>query len=369
MKRLHTIGKMCAFCILCLIIVLGLTSCAKDVAVKNFNATANDIKQLQNNLANEIVSGQNLLANTNAKDLADQTLLEQLRGVIDSEKQYSVDVPKIASDTDAINRQVKNLATTKVELQKHYDALHKSVDAINESKQKLQNQIAAEKEKKIQEAITPKDIHSITVIDNNGNKEKITVKISSWIKGSETNMLQRAWNNVGGEGEMPLNEDSYSGAGLTGIKFSGKNGAFVFGTVSIQNMTPDFPAKDFGNGDSRASLSLRIPNGDPNKFFTDWRDPGFEGFGNIVQARQYGDEHGGKKVDKGLVGGAEPLVRADMTSNNWGPVPFAIGIDTVFSPKNPNGNPKMDDIYFFLGYGGAFFKTEGDARFQIGKTW
>jgi septal ring factor EnvC (AmiA/AmiB activator) len=126
-----------------------LSGCAKDEAVKNFNALASDIKQLQNDISTKISDSQTLLSVTNTKDLDDPTLVDQLKSQIDSANSVSVAVPPIASDTAAINQQIQGLTTIKNNLQKQSDSLDSTVFAINASKQKL-----------LEAAITPKDTHN-----------------------------------------------------------------------------------------------------------------------------------------------------------------------------------------------------------------
>lgn len=316
----------------------------KTASISSFNNLASNIKQLQTDIAKKIAEDGTLLSATKKKDVADSNVLDKLQNEIDSAKKVSVDVPQIASDTVAIKQQIQDLTSKKSELQKQSDNLDGAVSAIKSSKQKLTDQIAAEKAAKLIEAITPKDSHSITVTDSNGNKEKITIKIGKWVKGSETDLLEKAWKAAGGTEAMPLT-GSYSGDSVSnGGTFQPKYAAYVFGTVSIENMTPDFSAKNFSNGNSWVFLK-----------------PGFYNGAN-VQCRQYSS---GSSCDS--IGSYNQLVRADMKSNEWGPVSFVIGVETAFSPNFPEGDPKLTDSDFNLSSGS--FRDEGDTKFQIGKSW
>lgn len=363
MKRLSTIGKMCVLCILCLVMVLGLTSCAKDEATKDFNILTGDISQLQDNFSKKIVESETLLSETKAENLADPNLLGQLQSEIDTAKNFSASVPNIASDIDAIKQQIQDMTTTKTELQKQFDSLDSAVSAIKESKKKLIAQIDGEKKAKLQEAITPKDTYSITATDANGNKEKITIKIGKWIKGSETELLDKAWGIVGRSGSMPLT-GSYGGDRTRpGGTFHPKDAAYVFGTVSIENMTPDFSAKNFYNGQSLVYLTPKVHFESKNMYIGDLVPLESLGFGNVVQGRQYSSESSCDLVSDG----SNPLVLADMTSNTWGPCAFVIGVEDVFTPNYPEGNPKLNDVYFILS--SVALSGEGDTKFNIEKSW
>ena len=359
MKKISIIGKKWTFSLMCLLMVLILTSCAKSDAFKEFNSLTSEIKQQQNDLTNKIAESETLLYETKGKDITDPNLLERLRNEIDSAKKFSVTIPVVGSDATAIKQQIQDLITKQSELQKQSNSLNDAISAINVSKQKLIDQIAAEKEAKLQEAITPKDSHLIIVTDEKGNKEKITITIGKWIKGSENLLLDKAWKTVGGNGPMPLiGKYSRKAAMLTDATFTPNDAAYVFGTVSIENATPNFNAKNFGNGNSWVYVSLKIPF---DGMFTDWRPVDFE-VGDVVQGIQFSSGTDCEIMYQ------NQFVRADMVSNQWGPIPFVIGADTVFSPKYPNGNPAMDNINFFLS-GNFGMKLEGDSRFKIGKSW
>ena len=357
MKILKIIGKKTMICIFCMTILIGLSSCTNGKDRNNFQHLSIDIKQIQTDISNKIEESESLLSNTSEKDVADSSLIVDLRNEINSAKQTLFEIPDMASETEALNLQIKTLTTKKRELQKRLAAFEKSVIAIEDSKQKLIDKIDEEK----RQAILPIYTHSIIATDNNGNKEKITIKIGKWIKGSEMELLNEAWQIVGGNGTMPLT-GSYEGDGLTtGGIFKSNEAAFVFGTVSIQNLTPNFTANNFSNGVSSVYLVPKIQFDGFVGF--NWASLNEQGFGNVAQARQYSSG-----VISNRASGYNPLINADMQSNLWGPCPFVIGVEDVFTPNYPEGNPKIDEIKFFLS-SSAFATIEGDNKFQIGKSW
>jgi hypothetical protein len=351
MKRLIAIGKRYTLCILILLIMLSSTACAKNDAVKNFNTLGSDISKLQTDLSNKIADSETLLNSTNGKDLADPSLLDQLRNEIGSAKNMTVAIPAIASDTAAIKQQIQDLTNKKSELQNQLDSLTSAVSAVQQSRQTLNDQIAAAKEAKIQEAITPKDAHSIIATDGNGNKEKITIHIGKWLKGSDTQLLDKAWKIVGGTGSMPLTGTTYGGT-----TFTPDDAALVFGTVSIENLTPNFDAKNFAYGNTDVDLNPYLHLSDPY-----WD-------GNSicpVYAVQCSN-----KIITGYqeIGHYDSLITADMTSNRWGPAPFVIGVDAVFAPNYPNGLPLNDCVFTLTSHLGGV-EVEGDTKFKIGESW
>lgn len=207
----------------------------------------------------------------------------------------------------------------------------------------------AEKEAKIQEALAAMETHTAIAEDSNGYKQKITIRIGKWIRGTEQESLQQAWESVGGTGSVPLT-DTYT------YKFTGQttdiapdDAAYVIGTLSVENATPEYDAKNFQSGDSRVIFQPSRSSLDEDTAFKD----------GFVKWIQYGDGTDFEEMDS--VSFANP----NMTSNNWGPVPFVIGADAVFNPKYPDGTPKLDQIEFQLYGNGA-----GEVPLiKIGKSW
>lgn len=341
MILLRKTRKICMLCTLCLVIVFSLTSCAKNEATKNFDIIAADIKQLQTDISAEVVDSTTLLTETSVKDLADPNLLNQLQSEIDLVKNFSVVIPEVASNTDEIKQQIENLTTTKGELQKQLDSIKNIVSTI-----------ATSKEEKLKEAITPKDSYSIIHTDGNGLKVKITLKMGKWIKGSDAALVDKAWKIVGGKGSMPVT-GSYNSSMLVGGNFDSEAAAYAFGTVTIENMTPEFSIKGFSQGQNKVYLGLSR---------SDNMNLGLVVFGLETSS--------GSSTEESNDG--QPLINADMTSNTWGPVPIAIGVESVFTPNYPDGNPQLSDTYFSLTTPATDpFKEndEGRAKFKIEKTW
>jgi hypothetical protein len=337
-----------------------MTGCAKQKATEAFISARDELATLENSLQAKLEQGKNMIEEITAEDVLDAQTIEWLKTVCDNtSSEGKADIPEMAVDLAAIEKQTGNLNNEIKRLQAAYDELDQAINAVRDSQQVLVDKISAEKEAKLNEAVSAKSTHSVVLTDSDGNKQKVTLAIGSWIKSTETELLKRAWNNVGGNGDMPLAAGSYSAGPYSGsAQFIGDNAAFAFGTVTVENLTLDFPASNFGNGNSQVNLSLQIPF---NGLFSNFRDPEYEGFGISVQARQYSDGSGGTKIEKNTMYG-NPLVRPKMESNKWGPTPFAVGVDKVFTPNHPEGNPKFDEIWFFL-------SGEGDDKFQIGRTW
>ncbi|MDR1184312.1 MAG: Ig-like domain-containing protein [Coriobacteriales bacterium] len=210
---------------------------------------------------------------------------------------------------------------------------------------------AAERERQatLDAAVSPSNSLSATLTDNNGYKIQADIKLSNWIKGSESGQLQSAWKKVGGSGSIPITSGSEFEEGESGGLHAlndANSAAYVFGTIAFSNLTTDYPAKNFGGG--YVSFNLHIENTSQPQL-------------NMFSAVQYGSSiktnwtYGGMSLK--IV-----IFTPDMQNNNWGPAPFVIVLENVFTPEYPNGNPTLDAASFR----GPNLRGES---ISIGKTW
>lgn len=183
-----------------------------------------------------------------------------------------------------------------------------------------------------------------TVTDSNGYRMKLTFRVGKWIKGSDTSALEAAWESVGGDGGVPLvSTVSSEGWGT----YNAVGNAIVFGTVEVQNLSTEYPVSGFGNGNHAIKF-------EPNAHLYDRNAD----YGTVIA--KIGPMAIATGVSSGLIESGFPrfsaenkftLVNPSMNTDTWGPVPFAVGIDRVFSPKYPKGNPMLKKVEFTVGVG------------------
>jgi hypothetical protein len=127
--------------------------------------------------------------------------------------------------------------------------------------------------------------------------------------------------------------------------FQSDGAAYVFGSVTIE--TPAATGFDGAFNTDQAGFQLHL---------------NIDGSGlTDITCLAFSNQ---TKCGTGWAGGA---IFPDMKSRTWGPVPFITAIDSVFTPKFPEGNPAMDQGSFSLQIANG--KVEGDKSFTIGKTW
>lgn len=313
------------------ILLTSLCACSGPAKedVRRFNTIADNTETLLSNNSDSVPAAQAVLDGTDPNDLANPKVLEDLRKEIEASTGLEASIPEMAADADEVARQIDDLRKQYYRLKGQYDDLQAAIDAIEASRQRV-----AEANKN----------YSYTAVDGNGNTQKVTINIGVWIKGSEQDRLQTAWESFKGTDQIPLSGD-------TG--FTPNDAAYVVGSVTIENLTPDFDASNFGGGNSSVYLSLYKQGS--RSLDSD--------LGRVVAVVQYGNEQQACDVN-----GGGPLIRADMQSNKWGPVPFVIGVDTVFSPKYPDGNPALASA-LFVSSRGVGAKESGTTEFQADRTW
>ena len=188
-------------------------------------------------------------------------------------------------------------------------------------------------------------LYSYTYKDHVGYETKFTLKIGSWIRGSDRETLNMAWKGVGGQEDLP------ELTSVSGYPFDPKMAVFVVGTITLENITPGFDITE-DSTNSFPAISV-VPETSDHNDFSNWRHVSHT-LGDCVLGRQYSS---GLTYDLAIL--APQIVKPQMTSNKWGPVPIFLGIGNVFTPNYPEGNPLLDDVYVKF----------GDERFQIAKTW
>jgi hypothetical protein len=314
---------------------------ARESARAEFQSMTSSLASLGDEIDAAREEAETLLAATPATAVADPETLAGLTRAIEQAGDVDSDAPQMAQTTSGIEAQNSELAGRVDELDETLWALYDATAAVHASERDL-----------LVQRVTPSATHSFVAQDANGNRQRITITIGSWVRGQDAALLDEAWQSIGGEGPMPLSTTS---------GFTMEDGAIVFGTVSIENLTPDFSAANFAGGQSWVYLSPLVPF---DGWFVDWQSPTNQGMGAVLQSRQYSTG-----VSTDAVGGGDPLIRAAMEGDRWGAAPFVIGIDTVFTPEHPAGNALIDDVRFGLSVSIFADIVEGEQSFAIGRTW
>ena len=135
--------------LLACIVLFALAGCksaeekALEDATLRFNSAVNSAQNVQVNLSQKITEAEQLLSNTKNGDLTDSSLLDLLRGEIFAAKAANIDIPSIASYTEQIDNQIRELDAQRNDFQTVINSMNEAIAAVSENKRELANRIAA----------------------------------------------------------------------------------------------------------------------------------------------------------------------------------------------------------------------------------
>jgi hypothetical protein len=359
------LSRLFAFTLLAFL-AFSLASCGtepsstevSDFAEAGDDTLANDVLLLQSDLEDRVLEAEDLLATTNVEELLDPQTLDSLGAKVEEARALSSTVTGIIATEDS-----EQLTKLRDDLQASIDSLVAASKEVDASKQALIDKAEEERLAALDAIVTPSHTYTLLLTDTNGYQVEATIRLGDWIRGSETDTLQAAWAKVGGQGDMPLTAGKYS-AGSYGGGYNLLDtdaAAYVFGTVSFANRTEGFSMENFAGGylhlyssprtaKSRSTADLGMPAIAVTQYGSTLRSDATEVWGNSSLS----------------------LVQPDFQGDSWGPVPFVIALDNVFTPNYPEGDPQLDDIYFNVHTDALSihgFMLEGDTEMRIGKTW
>ena len=317
-------------------------------AIDSFDNTVMKVRARQGDLSGKISEAENLLSSTDANELIDTSVLEGLKSAIESAKGLMVDIPEMTEQTEQINQQTDELSKQESALRAQHDSLDIAIRNVGTSKQALANRIAAEEEAKILTSVSPNNSHTYTFKTSGGYEIEVTLKIGSWIKASDTELLSRAWAAVGGSGDAPTAETFKTGYSAQ-EEFRSDRSVIAFGTISLKNLTNGYDITSEYPLDTKVQIAAGYHDGKrlvnyPAQKLGFWRLLVAYSSGTTLsqlQAPHFKD------------------ISARMVDNSWGPTPIAMAVSNVFNPNFPDGNPDLLEMEIIF----------GKSSFKIDKQW
>jgi len=158
-----------------------------------------------------------------------------------------------------------------------------------------------------------------------GYKLKFTFKISQWLKPDDANLLAY-WVAIGGGDTLPIHDGLNKYNGGDG-NFYSNNGAFLLGTLSIENVSDGFDIKDGANINPWLNFNVISQAVESDKKTS----PPKINYISFVSG-SYNAEAGINEVGFGTGRGSLALI---INANTLGPLPFAIAISSEKTPENP----------------------------------
>ena len=201
-----------------------------------------------------------------------------------------------------------------------------------------------------------------TITDGDGYVIQTNLKISPWIKQSNAELLDGAWNEISNEEFPSLSRMGISEGHLSktyGLDVNWSEIVYAVGTLEAFNMTDGFDITSSNShdtffilGGARPEMMMYVAYGNQGELFYNVNNTGTAVFSK-----------------SSLLG-----IGASMETNHWGPVPFVIAYALEKTPNYPDGNPAPKDCVFaFGGTGGRFVsfdqKVISEDEFHLDITW
>ncbi len=302
---------------------------------KQDEAQLGEYKQACANLATEekhlqqwTAQAESCLRRTHENDVTDVSLLTNLSDLLTEAKTYTkytvisfeAGDDKIASEIASVEELQKYL----LEFNQSFEKANNAVDSdVNEKK-------AAEAEKR-REAAWPGTTYTVEWKDSNGYVIETKVKFGSWIKASDKNNLNLAWERAGGKGNAP-DVSSISAGGYT---FRDDNAVMTFVSFEFTNKTEGY---DFSEQYPYPLFAKPVGLYRPSDSKL-----------NTISGEIY--------FSNGPYNFYNGLPQTEMKSNHWGPVVMSFVIANVFNPNfDENGDPDLDRIRFYIADDNTYIK-------------
>ncbi len=299
-----------------------------------YAAICSQISSEEQRLAQLITQAEDKLKNTQEDDVADTYVLEALSSSLSEARDYSNYAPV---STESGNVNISSEVTVADEAYNHLTQLNKTLeDAIKNVDDSI-SKMEKRKQEQMESLVWPGKTFTWEFTDSDGYVIEIKMRFGSWIKASDTENLQLAWQKVGGKGDAP----DISSFIQNNYKFRADHAVMTFATLEYTNKTKGY---DFSEQYPYECSALAcLPELPRNGKLERWQ--GYLYFSN-----------GCKQMNTGN----SSYPTALMKKNHWGPITVAFAIANVFGPNyDEMGNPALDDVYF---------ATAGDA-IRIPAIW
>lgn len=304
-------------------------------ATDEFNSAVRNLSDAQAMLSEDISTAETLVKHTTAKEVANAAVLENLRIVLEKAKEYAaITAPEMKSEAEEIQVQARTIAQQADDIYSLYYDIDSAISSVQTSKQDLI-------EAKRIENLTSSETCVGTVSTETGYEAEYTISMMNWIKASDTETLQLAWERVSTDsGAMPTISQFHS---WDNDGFTEANAAIAFGTISFRNITQGFDITQESPVSFGVTLttSLDTYGRSGSKIYIGTTTPQILGF----NASPY------------------PGIAPIMKSNTWGPVVLMIVRPNVFTPNDPDG-AELDDFELYINEYGVERKN-----IHIGTSW
>jgi len=290
--------------------------------LNNYTSICNKISSEENRLAALKTHAEDKLKNTQDSDVADMVVLESLSNTLLEAMEYNNYSP---ISIEFVDVDVSQEITVAEEIYNHLTQINQSlVNAVKDVDDSVYEMERLNKEK-MAALIWPGKTYTYEYKDYNGYVVEKKMKFGSWIRASDTENLNLAWQKAGGEGNAP----DISTFSLYNLEFRGDNAVMTFATLEYTNKTSGY---DFSEQNPYTCIPTTCTSlYSLSKSLSD-RWQGYVYFSNGAWAMN------------------AYCTQVSMKKNHWGPVLIAIAVPYIFGPNfDEMGDPALDDVRFSFG--------------------
>lgn len=316
-------------------------------ATEEFNSAVQSLSDARATLSDLLPEAETLLNDVTAEDVADASVLEGLSIVFESATgAVEVSVPSMKPEAEEVRLQAQDIQNQADDIWSIYHDMEFAIDSVKTSQQDLLDN-------KRRESVSLGEEYVGHVTNQNGYTAEYTVSTTGWIKASDAELLQLAWENVAGDGSMVPSISQFHSK--TNDGFTEANAAVSFGKISFRNATEGFDITK----DSPVSFALTAGTSYENyqkwqngvisylpKMYVKFTQPKTIDFGSIIASRSI-----------------SPL----MESNTWGPAAFMLVYPNAITPNDPKGTSLND---FPLVFSTVYNNSSGESvSIEIKPSW
>lgn len=287
-------------------------------AEEQFNSALRSLSDAQSWLLELIPEAEAVLESVATEDVGDPQVIEELNSILGEAKaaqgfvapEMGSGIEKVREQAQAIQEQANNAFTL-------CDSLDSAMSYVAASQQSLKDQ-------KLRDSVAAKEVYTGKTSTANGYEAEYKVSVTGWIKASDSDSLQLAWEGVAKEGDVMPSLSQFHNT--TNDGFTEANAAVAFGQISFRNITQGFDITE----ESPVTFGLALSTS-------------FGKYSTNTPKIYFNYSNGPKTYSFNDYPAMSPL----MKSNAWGPVVFMIVCPNVITPNDPTGDALNDfELYF-----------------------
>ena len=302
---------------------LSVSLSPEEQIINNYTSICNKLSSEEKRMAELISHAEDKLNNTDENDVADTYVLESLSNILLEATGYSIYSP---ISHEAESEDILSEVTVVEETYSNLIKLNKSLESAIKEVDNSINELERIKKEKMAALVWPGKTYTWESKDSNGYVVDVKMKFGSWIRASDTENLNLAWERAGGEGDAP----DISTFSVNNYKFRGDNAVMTFATLEYTNKTTGYDFSEQYPYKCNATLCTRLQL--PSSWNYAWQ--GYIYFSNGASAMNNGTMYS----------------TVSMTRNHWGPVTIAFAVSNIFGPNfDEMGDPALDEVYFSFG--------------------